>query len=72
MRVGRRASARSALASPRRSCEAPAVEIRYRRFVRTALTPAETTEVERVDDLALQLSEHLQASAAEIDLVSRL
>ena len=45
------------------------MEIRYRRFVRTALTPAETAEVERVDDLALQLSEHLQASAAEIDLV---
>jgi len=42
------------------------VEIWYQRFVRTALTPAETAEVERVDDLALQLGEHLQASAAEI------
>lgn len=41
----------------------------HRRFVRSALTPAETGELSEVDALAHQLSKHLQASAAEIDLV---
>lgn len=45
------------------------MEVRHQRFVRSALTPSETVELERVDALALQLSEHLLASAAEIDLV---
>jgi hypothetical protein len=45
------------------------VEIRYRRFVRTALTPDEIDELAQVDSLAAQLSDHLQASSAEIDLV---
>ena len=40
-----------------------------RRFVRSALTPAENDELIRVDTLARQLSEHLQTSAAKIDLV---
>jgi len=45
------------------------VETRYRRFARSALTPAETTELERVDALASQLSTHLQSHAGEIDVV---
>jgi hypothetical protein len=45
------------------------VEVRYQRFVRSALTAAETTELERVDALASQLSTHLQDHATEIDVV---
>jgi len=45
------------------------VEIRHQRFVRSALTPAEATELEQVDALALELREHLESNAAEIDLV---
>ena len=45
------------------------MEIRHQRFARSALTPTETAELERVDALARQLSAHLQTRAAEIDLV---
>ncbi|MHB1011132.1 MAG: hypothetical protein ACYC1E_18335 [Propionibacteriaceae bacterium] len=45
------------------------MEIRHQRFVRSALTPADSAELERVDALAVQLREHLESREAEIDLV---
>jgi len=45
------------------------VEIRHQRFARSALTPAETAELERVDALALELRTHLENRSAAIDLV---
>jgi len=45
------------------------VEIRYQRFVRSALTPDEIDELAQVDGLAAQLSDHLQARVADINLV---
>ena len=40
------------------------MEIRYQRFVRSALTPDEIDELAQVDGLAAQLSDHLRARVA--------
>ena len=45
------------------------MDIRHQRFARSALTPAEAVELERVDALASQLTAHLESSTSEIDLV---
>lgn len=45
------------------------MEIRHQRFARSALTPIETAELERVDALARQLQTHLADRTSEIDLV---
>ena len=45
------------------------MEVSHRRFVRSVLTPAETTELKQVDAIADGLRDHLQASAREINLV---
>ena len=45
------------------------MDVGYARFVRSTLTPAEHTELERVEALADELRHHLQATSAEIDVV---
>jgi hypothetical protein len=45
------------------------VEVAYARFVRSSLSDDESEELTRVDQLAARLSEHLVASAADIDAV---
>lgn len=45
------------------------MEVGYRRFVRQSLTPADETDLVRVDELADRLRHHLDESAAAIDLV---
>ena len=45
------------------------MDVRYQRFVRHDLTPDEASELRRVDALATGLGAHLDANAAEIDVV---
>lgn len=45
------------------------MDVRYQRFVRHDLTPAEVSEVGRVDALATELRDHLDAKSEEIDVV---
>ena len=44
------------------------MSVGYQRLTRTALTPSERTELERVDALAGQLRRHLEGSEADIDI----